>query len=122
MNPNIKYLDDFPPEKRLALYLDEALAGEDREDRLRQLATELGYKNAKTVEMWTTGAAKVPLRVLMPIAHHLGGDVSDLLPLWIAQEMAGDDKDQLYKASKRMLGAFEFGIISVAREVYLGDD
>lgn len=121
MNPNIKHLDDFPPEQRLALYLDEAFAGEDRQDRLRLMATELGYKNAKTVHMWTTGAAKVPLRMLMPLAQGIGREVNDLLPLWISQEIGTLDADQLYTASKRMISQFEFSIIAVAREVYLGN-
>lgn len=122
MNPNIKHLDDFPPEQRLALYLEEALAGEDREDRLRQLATELGYKNAKTIHMWTTGGAKVPLRMILPIAQHLGVDVSNLIPLWISQEISGDDEDRLYQASMRMVSAWEWGLIAVARDIYRGDE
>lgn len=122
MSPNIEHLDDFPPEQRLALYLEEALAGADRDDRIRQLAAELGYKTAKTVQMWTTGAAKVPLRMVMPLAQGIGTDASNLLPLWISQEMGTGDADKLYTASKRMIDQFEFSIIAVAREVYLGDD
>ncbi len=122
MNANIDWLDDFPPQQRLALFLDAELAGEDRDEQIRRLATELGYKNAKTVEMWTTCASKVPLHMLTRIAHNTGGDVSNLLPLWIAQEMAGEDADQLYNASKRMLSLFEFSVIAVARDVYRGDD
>jgi hypothetical protein len=122
MNPNLHWLDDFPPQKRLALFLADALDGEDHDEKVRQLATELGYKNAAPVKMWTTGAAKVPLRMLIPLAQHTGRDVSDWLPLWISQEIAGDDADQLYRASQRMLSVFEFGVIAVARDVYRGDD
>lgn len=122
MNDNISWLDSFPPEQRLALFLEEALAGEDRDERISKLAAELRYMNAKSVEMWTTGTAKVPLRMLSPLSVHLGCDLSDLLPLWIAQEMAGDDEDRLYTAAKRMLSAWEWGLIAVARDIYRGDD
>lgn len=59
---------------------------------------------------------------LLPIALHVGGDVCELLPLWFSQELAGEDGDRLYQASKRMLSALEFGLIAVARDIYLGDD
>lgn len=122
MNYAIDWLDDLPADKRLAAYLDEILAGDDRDERIRKLAAELGYAHAKTVHSWTTGAAKVPLQRLLPIALHVGRDVSELLPLWLSQELAGEDGDRLYQASKRMLSAWEFSLISVARDVYDGGD
>ena len=122
MNPNLHWLDDFPPQKRMGLFLSDALDGEDHDERVRQLATELGYKNAAPVKMWTTGAAKVPLRMLIPLAQYTGRDVSEWLPLWIAAEIGSEDADQLYRASQRMLCQFEFSIIAIARDVYLGDD
>lgn len=121
MTDAIEWLDHLPADKRMAAYLDEALGGEDRDDRIRKLATELGYAHVKTVHSWTTGAAKVPLHRLLPIALHIGRDVSELLPLWISQELAGEDGDRLYQASKRMLSAWEFGVIAVARDVYGSD-
>lgn len=122
MNPNLHWLNDFPPQKRLGIFLSEALDGEDYEEKVQQLAIELGYKNAKMVEMWTTGAAKVPLRMLSPLSVHIGCDVSDLLPLWISQEMAGEDGDRLYKSSQRMLSIWEWSLVAVARDIYRGDD
>lgn len=119
MTDAIDWLDELPADKRMAAYLDEALSGEDRDERIRKLATELGYAHAKTIHRWTTGAAKVPLHRLLPIALHIGRDVSELLPLWISQELAGEDGDRLYQASKRMLSAWEFSVIAVARDVYL---
>ena len=119
MTEAIDWLDDLPADKRLAAYLDEIMAGDDRDERIRKLATELGYAHAKTVHSWTTGAAKVPLHRLLPIALHIGRDVSERLPLWISQELAGEDGDRLYQASKRMLSAWEFSVIAVARDVYL---
>lgn len=122
MQNAIDWLDDLPADKRLAAYLDEILAGDDRDERIRKLATELGYAHAKTVHSWTTGAAKVPLRRLLPIARHLGRDVSELLPLWISQELAGTDEDRLYRAARRCVSAWEWGLIVVARDIYIGDD
>jgi hypothetical protein len=122
MNPNLHWLEDFPPQKRMGLFLSDALDGEDHDEKVRQLATELGYKNPKTVEMWKTGAAKVPLRMLIRIAQHTGRDVSEWLPLWIAAEIGSDDGDQLYKASQRMISAWEWSLIAVARDIYSGDD
>ncbi len=122
MNPNLHWLSDFPPQKRMGLFLSEALDGEDHDERVRQLATELGCKNGKTVEMWKTGAAKVPLRMLIPLARHTGIDVSEWLPLWIAAEIGSDDGDQLYKASQRMLSVWEWNLIAVARDIYRGDE
>jgi hypothetical protein len=122
MNPNLHWLSDFPPQKRMGLFLSDALDGEDHDERVRQLATDLGYKNAAPVKMWTTGAAKVPLRMLIPLAQHTGRDVSEWLPLWIAAEIGSDDADQLYKASQRMLSIWEWGLVAVARDIYRGDD
>lgn len=118
MTDAIEWLDHLPADKRMAAYLDEALSGEDRDDRIRKLATELGYANAKTVHSWTTGAMKVPLRMLTPLALHLGRDVSELLPMWIAQEMAGSDEDRLYRATRRCVSAWEWALVAVAREIY----
>lgn len=121
-NQNIDWLDHLPADQRLAGYLDDLLAGEDHEEKVAAVATALKYSRPQAVKSWITGAAKVPLKALLPIAHHIGRDVSELLPLWIAQEMAGEDADQLYQASKRMLSLFEFGVIAVARDVYRGDE
>ena len=122
MNPNLHWLSDFPPQKRMGLFLSEALDGEDHDEKVRQLATELGYKNAAPVRMWATGAAKVPLRMLIPLAQHTGIDVSEWLPLWIAAEIGSDDADQLYRASQRMISAWEWSLIAVARDIYRDDD
>ncbi len=121
-NNNIDWLDHLPADQRLAGYLDDLLAGEDHEEQVAALATALNYTRPQIVKSWITGTAKVPLKALLPIAQHTGRDVSEILPLWVSQEMAGDDADQLYKASKRMLSLFEFSIIAVARDVYCGDD
>jgi hypothetical protein len=121
MTDAIEWLDHLPADKRMAAYLDEALSGEDRDDRIRKLATELGYAHGKTVHSWTTGAAKVPLRLLTPLALNLGRDVSELLPMWIAQEMAGTDEDRLYRAARRCVSAWEWGLIAVARDIYWDD-
>lgn len=118
MNTAIDWLDDLPADKRLAAYLDDILAGDDRDQQIKKLASELGCASAKTIHNWTTGTAKVPLRMLTPIALHIGRDVSQLLPLWVSQELAGEDGDRLYQASKRMLSAWEFGLVAVARDIY----
>lgn len=121
MTDAIELLDHLPADKRMAAYLDQALSGKDRDERIRKLATELGYAHAKTVHSWTTGAVKVPLPRLLPIALHIGRDVSELLPLWISRELAGEDGARLYQASKRMLSAWEFGLSSMARDIYASD-
>jgi hypothetical protein len=60
--------------------------------------------------------------MLIRLARHTGRDVSDWLPLWIAAEIGSDDADQLYKASQRMISAWEWSLIAVARDVYRGGD
>lgn len=120
MTDAIEWLDRLPADKRMPAYLHEALSGKDRDERIRKLATELGYEHAKTVHSWTTGAAKVPLRMLAPLALNLSRDVSELLPMWIAQEIASTDEDRLYRAARRCVSAWEWGLIAVARDIYHG--
>lgn len=122
MTDAIEWLDHLPAEKRMAAYLDEALSGKDRDERIWKLATELGYTHGKTLHSWITGAAKVPLRMLTPLAVQLGRDVSELLPMWIAQEMAGTDEDRLYRVVRRCVSAWEWGLIAVARDIYRAED
>ena len=43
------------------------------------------------------------------------------MPLWIAQELKDKDGGRLYQASKRMISAWEFGLIAVARDIYEED-
>lgn len=121
MTDAIEWLDHLPADKRMEAYLHEALSGKDRDERISKLATELGYEHAKMVHSWTTGAAKVPLRMLSPLALNLGRDVSELLPMWIAQEMISADEDRLYRAARRCVSAWEWGLIAVARDIYQGD-
>jgi len=122
MNNAIDWLDHLPADQRLAGYLDDLLAGEDHEEQVAALASALKYSRPQIVKSWITGAAKVPLKALLPIAQQTGRDVSELLPLWIAQEMRDADGDRLYQASKRCVSAWEFGLIAVARDIYEGDD
>lgn len=119
---DIDWLDDQPADKRLALYLEEALAGDDFDARVAKLASELGYVRSQTVKGWISGSGKVPLKALTPIALFIGRDVCQLMPLWIAQEMKAEDEDRLYQASKRMVSVWEWGLIAVARDIYAGDD
>ena len=121
-NTNIDWLDHLPADQRLSGYLDDLLAGEDHEEQVSALAAALNYTRPQVVKSWITGAAKVPLKALLPIAQHTGRDVSELIPLFVAQEMKDADGDRLYQASKRCLSAWEWGLIAVARDIYAVDN
>jgi hypothetical protein len=117
------YLDKFdivPAEERLPHFLSEQLQGDDM--RMYELAKACGYTRSNIIGMWCTGRTKVPIRFIPRIAHFLGFDVAQVLPLWIAGYADGEDQDVLWAASKRMLTAWEMGVIHTARDVYLGDD
>jgi hypothetical protein len=121
-NQNIDWLDHLPADQRLAGYLDDLLASENHEEQVSALATALKYTRPQVVKSWITGVAKVPLKALLPIAQHTGRDVSELIPLFVAQEMKDADGDRLYQASKRCISAWEWGLIAVARDIYQGDE
>lgn len=118
---SIDWLDEYPADLRMSLYLEDIVSGEDRETRLNELAKELGYAHRRIIQAWVAGKSKIPLKALMTIASHIGRDVSELVPLWIAQEMKDEDGGRLYQASKRWLSAWEFGLIATARDIYEGD-
>lgn len=66
--------------------------------------------------------AYVPLKALMTIPSHTGRDTGHLVPRWIAHEMTDFDGDRLYRASKRMISLWEFGLVALAQDIYLGYD
>lgn len=119
---DLDYLDELPANSRLSVYLGHQLAGEDVEARIEQASKALGYKRSTILKGWVAGTAKVPLKAIGPLAKHLGRDVSEILPFWLAQEMGDTDSDQIYRAARRMISFMEYSLIAVAREVYLGDD
>lgn len=119
---NVDHLDEYPPELRMTVFLDELFAGEDREERITALSAELKYTRPNILASWITGRTKVPLKALQPIASFTGRDVCQLVSVWISQEMKGDDGDRLYQASKRWVSAWEWGLIAVARDIYIGED
>jgi DNA-binding Xre family transcriptional regulator len=111
-----EWIDQSPAEKRLSLFLDAELSRDDDNDRLEKLSTALGYTNSTIVKKWVSGKAKVPLQHVTAISDFLNCDISDVLPLWLSQELPDDW--HLYSAGKRMLSVWEFMLVNVARDVY----
>jgi len=110
------WIDQAPAEKRLSLFLDAELSRDDDNNRLEKLSTALGYTNSTIVKKWVSGKAKVPLRHVTAISDFFNCDISDVLPLWLSQELPDDWR--LYSAGTRMLSAWEWMLVSVARDVY----
>lgn len=119
---NSDWLDEYPPELRMRVFLDDLFAGENRDDRIAALSVELGYTRPSIVASWIAGKTKVPLKALRPIASFTGRDVCQLIGPYLAQEMKGEDGDRLYQASKSWVSRYEWSLIAVARDIYLGDD
>lgn len=107
---------EISPEKRLAQYLGERLHSGSEAHSIAKLAEALGYSHPTTVRMWTEGKAKVPLRLITPIARFLNIDHAEILPLWFLQQVPEDE--HLYRAGTRILDPFEFMLVSVARDIY----
>lgn len=109
-------IGETPSEKRLAQYLRERLNSSNETHTVSKLAEALGCSHPSTVKMWTEGKAKIPLRLITPIAHFLNIDHAEILPLWFLQQVPEDE--HLYRAGTRMLDPFEFMFVSVARDIY----
>lgn len=110
------WLDKSPAELRLALWLEERLETGNETQNIARLADALGYKHDSFIKMWVAGKSKVPLKHITAIAHFFGFDAADVLPYWLAQECPDDE--QLYRAGTRMLSAWEWMLVSVARDIY----
>jgi hypothetical protein len=116
-----EWIDQAPPEKRLSYFLDGKLSGEDYDERLEKLSKALGYTNSAIVKQWVSGKTKVPLRHITALSGFFNCDISEVLPLWLSQELPDDV--HLYRAGTRMLSVWEHMIIDVARDVYAhGED
>jgi len=116
-----EWIDQAPPEKRLSYFLDGELSGEDYDERLEKLSKALGYTNSAIVKQWLSGKTKVPLRHITALSGFFNCDISEVLPLWLSQELPDDV--HLYRAGERMLSVWEFMLVNVARDVYAhGED
>jgi hypothetical protein len=109
-------IDQAPPELRMSHFLSGELSGDDYDERLEKLSTTLGYQNSNTVKQWVSRKAKVPLRHVTPLSDFFNCDISEILPLWLSQELPDDV--HLYRAGQRMLSVWEFMLVNVARDVY----
>ncbi|MBU2605329.1 MAG: hypothetical protein KKC43_05500 [Alphaproteobacteria bacterium] len=111
-----EWIDLAPPELRLSYFLDGELSGDDYDERLEKLSKALGYKNPNIVKQWLSGKTKVPLRHITALSDFVNCDISEVLPLWLSQELPDDWR--LYSAGTRMLSVWEFMLVNVARDVY----
>lgn len=107
-------ITDLPPRDRMRAFLGGCLASDKTTPA--QLAKKLGYANDRIVQQWLTGTTKVPLQQLSSISDKVNCDLSDLLAVWLAQELP-DDLHMLSTA-RRIVGAWEFLLIDAAREIY----
>ena len=110
------WIDQSPPKQRLSFFLEAELRGDDYDERLEKLSKTLGYANTTIVKRWVSGKAQVPLQHITAISDFFNCDISDVLPLWLSQELPDDWR--LYRAGTRMLSGWEFMLVNVARDVY----
>jgi hypothetical protein len=115
-----EWIDQAPPVLRLSYFLDGELCGDDYDKRLEKLSKALGYKNSNIVKQWLSGKTKVPLRHITALSGFFNCDISEVLPLWLSQELPDDVL--LYCAGTRMLSVWEFLLVSAARDVYAHDE
>lgn len=117
---NFDDYDALLPSERFSSFLQDALH-ERRgtyQENLNSLARALNYQRPHMVAQWVRGTTKVPIHELLPISRHLNYDLSSTLPLWLSAEAAECDDGTIYLAAKRMLSAWEYGLIHVARDIY----
>ena len=120
---NLDFGDDEHAGERLRHWLLFKLDALDM--TVAELSAALGYERPNTVAMWLEGRAKIPLRKLPELAEALIADPAVLIGLFLDQEFSNepDLREQLVKASSRVVPEWEYGLVVAARLVYIsGDD
>lgn len=103
----MKNFADCLPKDRFPQFLYDCLDPGKGDAGYDELAEHLGYSSTYPVMNWVKGA-RVPLKYLKAISEFLDMDVSELIPLYIAQEMDEADNDFLFDAVCRILTADEY--------------
>lgn len=115
------YLSSLPQQDQIPTLITDLIENHSDRDVRIKLAKRLGYSRVHIINTFMNGSKKLRLDQLIPLSKFFDMNVDHLLPYWISQESSEADHPILFDAMRRIVPTFEWLLLDMAKEVYLGD-
>lgn len=93
---------------------------EERELTIEEIAEELGYSRASTINMWLEGKSRPCWDHIPAIARMLVVDKAVLLPLFVEMHITDRDiREEIFEAACRIVPEWEYPLHVIARNLYI---